>query len=201
MSVRVVVILLTHAVLLVSGPAWASTELPGFTIHAQETAGPDEQVHLAVTPVDGAWLYVHPLDRLVGLFEIDDLDDDLRPVTGAGYRTVELVSDGDGGFQGWVSVEPGEYALVPYPDVVGELPAEGTHPEAVLLSVEPIGPPARSGGSTGWVLLAALVVAVAIPVLVSRWIRRRRDVDDYFERDFRDPPTLGGIWPNGGGFG
>lgn len=56
---------------------------------------------------------------------------------------------------------------------------------------------------TAVVLSLILLVAVVLPVLVNRWGRRRDDeVDGYWERDFRDPPTMGGGgWPGGGGSG
>jgi hypothetical protein len=46
------------------------------------------------------------------------------------------------------------------------------------------------------VFLAALAVAIGIPVLVNRWITRRKKIDDYYEREHRDPPVL--TKPGGG---
>lgn len=53
----------------------------------------------------------------------------------------------------------------------------------------------------GLVLLVALLLLMGIPLLVNAWARRREDVDNYHERDFRDPPTMGGTWPSGGSGG
>lgn len=201
MAIRFGLFLLAQVALVFSGAAWADTELPAFTLHAPETTEADEGVVVAVTPVDGASLYGYPLDRIVGLFERDQLDEDLRPISPVDYSVVELRPDGNGRFTGTISAPVGEYALVPYPEVVGELPTDGDYPDAALLRVTPLTPPSPSGRPTGLILLAAATVAIGIPVVVNRWIRRRRDVDDYFEHDFRDPPTLGGIWPSGGGGG
>lgn len=201
MTGRFVVVLLAQAALVVSGAAWAAVELPVFRLDSPETARPHEEIIVAVTPVDGAWLYAYPLDQLVGLFELDDLDHDLRPISSVDYGVVELRPDGDGRFTGSISAPVGDYALVPYPEVIGELPADGAYPEAAPLSVVPPAAPTPSGRPTGLILVAAALAAIAIVLFVDRWIRRRRDVDDYFERDFRDPPAMGGIWPSGGSGG
>lgn len=201
MAVQVVVALLASVALGVSGAAWASVEMPGFRLHAPETAAVDEEIVVEVAAVDGASLYVHPLDRLVGLVPLEDLDEDLRPLRAVDYIVVELRPAGDGRFTGSVSAPVGDYALVPYPDVTGDLPADGAYPDAALLSVLPPTSPPASGRPIGLVLIVAAAVAIGIPVVVTRWIRRRSDIDDYFDRDFRDPPTLGGIWPSGGGGG
>lgn len=201
MVIRFVLLLLAQVALVASGTVWADAELPAFRLHAPETTGADEEVVVAVAPVDGASLYGYPLDRLVGLFELEQLDEDLRPIGPVDYRVVELRPDGNGRFTGSISAPVGEYALVPYPEVIGELLKDGAYPEAALLRVVPLAPPSPSGRPIGLILLVAAAVAIGIPVLVGRLIRRRRAVDDYFEHDFRDPPTLGGIWPSGGGGG
>lgn len=201
MAGRVVVALLATAALGVSGSAWASVEMPGFRLHSPGTAVVDEEIVVEVAAVDGASLYVHPLDRLVGLFPLEDLDEDLRPRRAADFIVVELRPARDGRFTGSVSAPVGDYALVPYPEVTGDLPAGGAYPDPALLSVVPPSSPPASGAPTGRLLAVAAALAVGVPVAVSRWIRRRRDIDDYFDRDFRDPPTLGGIWPGGGGGG
>lgn len=56
---------------------------------------------------------------------------------------------------------------------------------------------------TGWILLGMVTVAVMAAVGMNRWAKRRNaEVDDYFDRDFRDPPAMGGgPWPPGGGGG
>lgn len=53
------------------------------------------------------------------------------------------------------------------------------------------------------IFIAVVAAAVAITVGLNRWSRRRADeVDDYFEREHRDPPTMGGgTWPQGGSGG
>ena len=51
----------------------------------------------------------------------------------------------------------------------------------------------------GALLAAGIVALVAVPVAVNRWIRSRSEVDDYYERDHRDPPAFGTPSSPGGG--
>lgn len=45
---------------------------------------------------------------------------------------------------------------------------------------------------TGVVLLFILAALVGIPWAFNAWYDRREDeVDDFYERDFRDPPAIG----------
>lgn len=47
--------------------------------------------------------------------------------------------------------------------------------------------------------LAILGGVLALVVLIAWWVRRhQRDIDDYEERDYRDPPVFG--WPDVGSF-
>ncbi|GBD84881.1 hypothetical protein BMS3Abin02_01275 [bacterium BMS3Abin02] len=48
--------------------------------------------------------------------------------------------------------------------------------------------------------LVMLLATATLIVLLGWWIRRRgRDVDDYFVRDFRDPPVFDAVDRLGGG--
>ena len=68
----------------------------------------------------------------------------------------------------------------------------------VALAVVAVAPPPLR---TAVALMLILLLAIGVPVAVNRWGRRREDeVDDYHERDLRDPPAIGGgPWPGGGG--
>lgn len=200
------VAVIVAAVALLPGLAWAASELPEFRMQvSRSTAVAGDEIVVSVSPVDDANLYGYPLDHLVGVFEIDDLDGNLRPSGDVEYGMIEMRTHPNGGLTG--SFHPtgvGEYAMVPYPEEVGELPAGALYPKPVPITVEPVGSDYEaSGRPIGLILIALFVLAVGIPIAVTRLGRRwESEVDDYYERDYRDPPTMGGgAWPNGGGGG
>lgn len=53
--------------------------------------------------------------------------------------------------------------------------------------------------STGLALILVFVVGSVIPLLARKWLTRHRDeVDDYYEREYRDPLIIDGIsWSSG----
>lgn len=55
----------------------------------------------------------------------------------------------------------------------------------------------RKGSDVGYIIYSVLIVLV---IVGAWWLRRRSSVvDDYHERDFKDPPITGDISHLGGG--
>jgi hypothetical protein len=109
-------------------PFYMEVESRGATVHVEVTIREDE------SSIDG---FDSPqLNGLLAVLPADQVDEDGRPLLVLGGRTdVSLNKVEAGTYQGRVVLEPGRWAVVPFPDVRGEVRGsfEGWYPNTVLV--------------------------------------------------------------------
>lgn len=146
----------TIVVLLLALPAAA--KMPAFDMEAEARG---DSVHIEVT-VTGDEALIHDfdplnLDGLLAVFPADQVDEEGRPLfvleggTDVALRRVE-----PGVYEGSVRLEAGHWAVVPFPDVTGEIrgTGEGWYPGTVMVEVT------GEGSAAPWVL-GAVGAAIA----------------------------------------
>jgi hypothetical protein len=131
-------LLLTTVLLLAALPASAkmppfemTVEPGGDTIHVEVTIGRDDPV--------SAYSFESPeLNGLLAVFPADQVDEEGRPLSVLDQRTeVPLSRVQSGTYQGSVTLEPGHWAVVPFPSVTGAPrgTAEGWYPHPIFVEL------------------------------------------------------------------
>lgn len=149
-------LLLLTTVVLFTTALPASAKMPPFemevdpqggTIHVEVRISGDEALIDSFDPTD--------LNGLVGVFPADQVDDEGRPLPALKTGTNVPLSRAEPGiYEGSVQVEPGRWAVVPFPQTVGALRVEDAYPETVMIESEDEG-----GAIWAW---AAVGAAIAI---------------------------------------
>jgi hypothetical protein len=150
-------LLLLTAVFCLGPSLPTSAKLPPFEMEV-ETLGETVEVTVRIV-ADETLLHGFDspdLDGLLAVFPAGQVDDEGRPQTVLEARAdVPLSRVGPGTYQGSATVEPGHWAVVPFPGVNGDVhgTADGWYPNTVLFEV-------GDEGSQIWALaaLAALTV-------------------------------------------
>jgi hypothetical protein len=155
----------------------AAAKVPPFTLEVS-TAQPEPRGAVTVTVVvDDVDLVSsvegHELTGLLGLFPIEEVGADLRPLRPwQGEVEIALVHDRDGVYRGEIVAPdvPGEYVLVPFPAVVN-FPSDAEtlgYPDPLVLTVT---------ATSSWPLRAAVPWGIAgLVVLLAATLLSRRDV-------------------------
>lgn len=132
---RLVLLLLLLATALPASakmpPFEMEVELQGDTVHVEVTITGDESL---IHDFDSS-----DLDGLLAVLPADQVDEEGRPQLVLGGGTdVPLSRVGRGIYQGSVELEPGRWAVVPFPDVRGALRGslEGWYPATVEVEVK-----------------------------------------------------------------
>lgn len=153
-------LLIPATVLLMGMMATAAmAKTPPFElVVSAETVEPGETVTVEVT-LDQEFP-AEDLNGLLGLFRIAGVDDDLRPTNPYGFTPVALPQVGEGVYRGTFEapLEPGEYVLVPFPNVVENYPEDVGYPDPQVLSVQ-------HPGSAEFLLPASVTVVAAVGAL------------------------------------
>ena len=152
-------LVLLTTVLLLATTFPASAKMPPFDMEVERRG---DTVHVWVTItgdqslVDGFDTPV--LNSLIAVFPADQVDEEGRPLLVLGDRTdVPLNRVELGTYQGNVALDPGRWAVVPFPDVSGVVPGSvyGWYPNAALVEV-------KDEESAIWALVAlGAVMAIA----------------------------------------
>lgn len=160
-------LLLLTTVLLFAAALPASAKMPPFemtveprgdTVHVEVTIGRDDP--LLVESFDSP-----ELDGLIAVFPADQVDEEGRPLSVLDKGTdVPLGRVQPGIYQGSVALEPGHWAVVPFPDVNGEVPgtAYGWYPNPVLVELPEERSTLRALAAVG----AALAIAWGLRAVV-----------------------------------
>lgn len=128
-------------------PFEMEVEPRGDTVHVEVRISGDEALIDSFDPRD--------LNGLVAAFPADQVDDEGRPLLALKTGTsVPLIRAEPGIYEGSVQLEPGRWAVVPFPQTVGALRVEDAYPETVMIEIEDEGGPI-------WAL-AAVGAAIAI---------------------------------------
>ena len=160
-------LLLLTTVLLLAAALPASAKMPPFemtveprgdTIHVEVTIGHEDPLFLeSFNPGE--------LNGLIAVFPADQVDEEGRPVSVLGQGTaVPLSRVTAGTYQGSIALEPGHWAVVPFPSVTGPLrgTAEGWYSDTILVEI-------ADERNAFWVLAAAgAAITIALGFGVGR---------------------------------
>ncbi len=150
-------LVLLAAALLVSVPLTASAKMPSFDLDV-ETRG--NSVHVKVRILGDEPLirsFAPDLNGLLAVLPADQVDEEGRPflVFVSGRTDVPLSWVEPRTYQGNVALDPGQWAVVPFPDTVGPLRVESAYPKTVMIQI---------GDSAG--VTSSLVALVALATIV-----------------------------------
>lgn len=151
-------LILLAAILLLSVALPASAKMPPFDLDVDST-GDTVRVEVTIQGDESAIHDFNPsnLDGLIAVYPADAVDAEGRPKTVLQDRTgVRLARIEAGTYQGSVTLEPGRWAVVPFPDIreVIQGSVEGWYPNTVVVKVEK--------DTTPMWALAALALAIAV---------------------------------------
>lgn len=131
-------LLLLFTVALVATALPASAKMPPFemeveprgaTVHVVVRISGDEALIDGFDPPD--------LNGLVAVSPADHVDDEGRPLLALETGTnVPLSRVKPGIYEGSVQIEPGRWAVVPFPHTVGALRVEDAYPGTVMIEIE-----------------------------------------------------------------
>lgn len=148
--------LLLFTTALVATALPASAKMPPFemeveprgdTVHVEVRISGDEALIDSFDPPD--------LNGLVAVFPANQVDDEGRPLLALKTGTNVPLSRAELGiYEGNVQLEPGRWAVVPFPQTVGALRVEDAYPETIMIEIE-------DEGGIMWAL-AAVGAAIAI---------------------------------------
>ena len=131
-------------------PFEMEVEPRGGTVHIEVTITADETLIHDFDPLN--------LDGLLAVFPADQVDEEGRPLYVLERGTdVSLSRVEPGSYEGSVPLEPGHWAVVPFPDVTSEIRRddEGWYPRIVMVEVT------GDESTTGWAV-AAVGAAIAV---------------------------------------
>lgn len=131
-------LVLLTTVLLLGTAIPASAKMPPFDMEV-DTRG--DIVHVEVTikgdpsMIDG--FDTPQLDGLIAMSPADQVDEDGRPQSVLKEITnVPLSRIGPGTYQGSVALEPGRWAVVPFPHTVGALRVKDAYPQTITVEIK-----------------------------------------------------------------
>lgn len=146
---------LLTTVLLLAPALPAVAKMPPFEMEVEPRG---ETVHIEVT-ITGDDTLIHDFDPLnlaglVAIFPADEVDEIGRPLYVLEGRVVPLSRVEPGTYQGSVRLEPGHWAVVPFPDVTNSIPSagEGWYPRTVMVEVTD-----EPDAIWAWVVVAAAI--------------------------------------------
>jgi hypothetical protein len=142
-------LLLLTTVLLLGTALPASAKMLPFDMEV-DTRGDIAHVEVTITGdpslIDG--FDTPQLDGLIAMFPADQVDEDGRPQYALKEVTdVPLSRVGPGNYRGSVALDPGRWAVVPFPHTVGALWVKDAYPQTITIEI-------RDEGSAVWALAA-----------------------------------------------
>lgn len=144
-------LVLLTTVLLLAPALPASAKMPPFEMEVEPRG---DTVHVEVT-ISGDESLIDSFDSpelngLIAVFPADQIDEEGRPLLVLGDKAYVPLSRVEAGtYRGSVALEPGRWAVVPFPEVSGVIPASvhGWYPNTALIEV-------KDEGSALWALVA-----------------------------------------------
>lgn len=146
------------SILLLGASLPAEAKMPPFDMVVR-TSGDTVQVIVTIVDDDSVIGGFDPpdLNGLVAVVPADQVDEAGRPllVSGIDEKDVPLSRIEPGTYQGSVTLGPGRWAVVPFPDTMGDIPVPDAYPDTIMVEIgdEAIGL---------WAALAAIAVATSL---------------------------------------